>query len=195
VSLVQKYLEPLLIEINNSYRLRIGFYVILALLLIWAVLVLSDERSIREQDYWLMRQNQLEFANLEAVDVWQQRIVEEQSRHQELMQGVWVGKSESQLIAAIQTATREMMRSAGLQNYSVELGTPQVFDEERQLRKIRLRIRAEFDENAALAFVAAVENSRPNLVFEKLSIDVIELKRRKSRLRADIVAFLKEGSQ
>lgn len=177
-------------ELDSSYRLRFGLYLIVVLFLVWMSLVLSDERSVRDRDFWLMSENQLEFTELEDAGIWQQRLAEQQIRNTELIQGVWVGSSESQLIASIQTATRAMLLDAGLQKYTVELGAPQVFDDERNLRKIRLRIRAEFEENAALAFVSAAEKSTPSLVFERLAIEVVELRGRKNRFNADLVAFL-----
>ncbi len=181
-------------EFERNERFRFGCYVIALLGVIWIVLLISDVNAELRRDYRTLLSSYDELAEIESTDVWIARKESQLAREEELSRLVWKSSSESITIAAVQAMVRTFASESGLLDYNLTVGTPQIVDEEAQIYRIRIRVRARFFNDDFLKFVGRVEDFSPSLNIENLEAHTRRLHGpNRAVFNADVVAYYKKG--
>ena len=188
-----RLVEPFLDELDSNDRLRYGIYFILILGLVWFMLVLGDVRIEMSREHGVLQDRYSELQNIGDLELWQQRFREQASTQKELSALLWRSASKNQTLAAVQSAIRKLAADGGITKSNIRIGTPQVADESLGVYSVRTRIRGQFEADQVLSFVASIEDFYPALIFENLTIEIVQGRSTdKNRINADIVAYYQE---
>jgi len=182
--------NPLVAELDRNDRLRIGFLGILVLLAIWLILVLSDLNAAAYTKHRALTLKHSELIEAASLSEWESRRESQLATESILKKKLWVSATRGQTLAAIQSALRKLASDSGFLKSDVTMGTPMLFNEEIGLYRVRVRIRASYSGDTALAFLSSIEDFQPALVFENLSMEVVPSRAPgQNRFNADILAY------
>ena len=188
-------LESFLLELNVNDRLRYGFFSIVMLTIVWLTLILSDINSEAYQDYRKRSYALIELQSIAEPELWEERRKGLQIVGQVLQENLWAAATRSQALAAIQTTLRKLSSDSAFNKTTVTVGTPLLLDEALGLYQVRIRVRGSYISDSALLFVARVEDFRPKLSIENMSMAVVPSRTPgHNRFNADILAYFVESS-
>jgi len=188
-------LESFLLELNVNDRLRYGFFSIVMLSIVWLTLILSDINSEAYQDYRKRSYALIELQSIAEPELWEERRKGLQIVGQVLQENLWAAATRSQALAAIQTTLRKLSSDSAFEKTTVTVGTPLLLDEALDLYQVRIRVRGSYISDSALLFVARVEDFRPKLSIENMSMAVVPSRTPgHNRFNADILAYFIESS-
>ena len=188
-------LESFLLELNVNDRLRYGFFSIVMLSIVWLTLILSDINSEAYQDYRKRSYALIELQSIAEPELWEERRKGLQIVGQVLQENLWAAATRSQALAAIQTTLRKLSSDSAFKKTTVTVGTPLLLDEALGLYQVRIRVRGSYISDSALLFVARVEDFRPKLSIENMSMAVVPSRTPgHNRFNADILAYFVESS-
>ena len=188
-------LASFLLELNVNDRLRYGFLSIVMLTMVWLTLVLSDINNEAAQDYRKRSYALIELQSIAGPEVWEERRKSLEISGQVLEENLWAAATRSQALAAIQTTLRKLSSDSAFTKTTVTVGTPLLLDEALGLYQVRIRVRGSYISDSALLFVARVEDFRPKLSVENMSMAVVPTGRPgRNRFNADILAYFIESS-
>ena len=188
-------LASFLLELNVNDRLRYGFLSIVMLTMVWLTLVLSDINTKAAQDYRKRSYTLIELQSIAGPEVWEERRKSLQTVGQGLQENLWAAATRSQALAAIQTTLRKLSSDSAFKKTTVTVGTPLLLDEALGLYQVRIRVRGSYISDSALLFVARVEDFRPKLSIENMSMAVVPSRTPgHNRFNADILAYFVESS-
>ena len=188
-------LESFLLELNVNDRLRYGFFSIVMLTIVWLTLILSDINSEAYQDYRKRSYALIELQSIAEPELWEERRKGLQIVGQVLQENLWAAATRSQALAAIQTTLRKLSSDSAFKKTTVTVGTPLLLDEALGLYQVRIRVRGSYISDSALLFVARVEDFRPKLSIENMSMAVVPSRTPgHNRFNADILAYFVESS-
>ena len=188
-------LESFLLELNVNDRLRYGFFSIVMLSIVWLTLILSDINSEAYQDYRKRSYALIELQSIAEPELWEERRKGLQIVGQVLQENLWAAVTRSQALAAIQTTLRKLSSDSAFEKTTVTVGTPLLLDEALDLYQVRIRVRGSYISDSALLFVARVEDFRPKLSIENMSMAVVPSRTPgHNRFNADILAYFIESS-
>ena len=188
-------LAPFFLALNVNDRLRYGFLSIVMLTIVWLTLVLSDINSEAYQDYRKRSYALIELQSIAEPEVWDERKKSLEVAGQLLQENLWAAATRSQALAAIQTTLRKLSSDSAFNKTTVTVGTPLLLDEALDLYQVRIRVRGSYLSDSALLFVARVEDFRPTLSIENMSMAVVPSRTPgHNRFNADILAYFIESS-
>ena len=192
---IPQVLAPFILELNVNDRLRYGVLSIVMITAVWLTLVLSDINSEAYQDFRKRSYALIELESIAEPEVWEERRKSLEIAGQVLQENLWVAATRSQALAAIQTTLRKLSSDSAFEKTTVTVGTPLLLDEALDLYQVRIRVRGSYISDSALLFVARVEDFRPKLSIENMSMAVVPTGRPgRNRFNADILAYFIEPS-
>ena len=192
---IPQVLAPFILELNVNDRLRYGVLSIVMLTMVWLTLVLSDINTKAAQDYRKRSYTLIELQSIAGPEVWDERKKSLEVAGQLLQENLWAAATRSQALAAIQTTLRKMSSDSAFDKTTVTVGTPLLLDEALDLYQVRIRVRGSYISDSALLFVARVEDFRPKLSIENMSMAVVPSRTQgHNRFNADILAYFIESS-
>ena len=188
-------LAPFILALNVNDRLRYGFLSIVMLTIVWLALVLSDINSEAYQDYRKRSYALIELESIAEPEVWDERKKSLEIAGQILQENLWAAATRSQALAAIQTTLRKLSSDSAFDKTTVTVGTPLLLDEALDLYQVRIRVRGSYISDSALLFVARIEDFKPTLSIENMSMVVVPSRTPgHNRFNADILAYFIESS-
>lgn len=188
-------LAPFILALNVNDRLRYGFLSIVMLTIVWLALVLSDINSEAYQDYRKRSYALIELESIAEPEVWDERKKSLEIAGQILQENLWAAATRSQALAAIQTTLRKLSSDSAFDKTTVTVGTPMLLDEALDLYQVRIRVRGSYISDSALLFVARIEDFKPTLSIENMSMVVVPSRTPgHNRFNADILAYFIESS-
>ena len=192
---IPQVLAPFILELNVNDRLRYGFLSIVMLTIVWLTLVLSDINSEAYQDYRKRSYALIELESIDEPEVWDGRKKNLEIAGQVLQKNLWAAATRSRALAAIQTTLRKLSSDSAFDKTTVTVGTPLLLDEVLDLYQVRIRVRGSYISDSALLFVARVEDFKPTLSIENMSMAVVPSRTPgHNRFNADILAYFIESS-
>ena len=193
--IASELLRQVPIEIDQNDRLRLGCYFVVSLLLVWIILLTSDEVSKQERKYRERLEVRLDLESHGDEELWLKRFEDERLNYQGLKQNLWEGASENQTLALIQTSLRELTIASEMERFNIRVGTPEWQFEDKGVRRVRTRIGGTFRGDSALKMVSKIEMYSPMLVIESLSIQVDPLRPGLgNRFSIDVLAYYMTGN-
>ena len=188
-------LAPFFLALNVNDRLRYGFLSIVMLTIVWLTLVLSDINSEAYQDYRKRSYALIELESIAEPEEWEERKKSLEIAGQVLEENLWAAATRSQALAAIQTTLRKLSSDSAFDKTTVTVGTPLLLDEALDLYQVRIRVRGSYISDSALLFVARIEDFKPTLSIENMSMVVVPSRTPgHNRFNADILAYFIESS-
>ena len=115
--------DRFLAELRNNARLRVGVALILAVLWVYAILLLRDARDAAVGEY---RNASVKLARLQAVEQqadWGERLNAAKTLQAEIESRLWRGATLGLARASFQDFLGQQMRQAGITRPSVAMGT------------------------------------------------------------------------
>ena len=192
---IPQVLAPFILELNVNDRLRYGVLSIVMITAVWLTLVLSDINSEAYQDFRKRSYALIELESIAEPEVWEERKKSLEISGQVLEENLWAAATRSQALAAIQTTLRKLSSDSAFDKTTVTVGTPLLLDEALDLYQVRIRVRGSYISDSALLFVARIEDFKPTLSIENMSMVVVPSRRPgHNRFNADILAYFIESS-
>lgn len=192
---IPSVLAPFILELNVNDRLRYGVLSIVMITIVWLTLVLSDINSEAYQDFRKRSYALIELESIAEHEVWDERKKSLEVAGQLLQENLWAAATRSQALAAIQTTLRKLSSDSAFDKTTVAVGTPLLLDEALDLYQVRIRVRGSYISDSALLFVARIEDFKPTLSIENMSMLVVPSRTPgHNRFNADILAYFIESS-
>ena len=192
---IPQVLAPFILELNVNDRLRYGVLSIVMITAVWLTLVLSDINSEAYQDFRKRSYALIELESIAEPEEWEERKKSLEIAGQVLEENLWAAATRSQALAAIQTTLRKLSSDSAFDKTTVTVGTPLLLDEALDLYQVRIRVRGSYISDSALLFVARIEDFKPTLSIENMSMVVVPSRTPgHNRFNADILAYFIESS-
>jgi hypothetical protein len=192
---IPQVLAPFILELNVNDRLRYGVLSIVMITIVWLTLVLSDINSEAYQDFRKRSYALIELESIAEPEEWEERKKSLEIAGQVLEENLWAAATRSQALAAIQTTLRKLSSDSAFDKTTVTVGTPLLLDEALDLYQVRIRVRGSYISDSALLFVARIEDFKPTLSIENMSMVVVPSRTPgHNRFNADILAYFIESS-
>ena len=192
---IPSVLAPFILELNVNDRLRYGVLSIVMITIVWLTLVLSDINSEAYQDFRKRSYALIELESIAEPEEWEERKKSLEIAGQVLEENLWAAATRSQALAAIQTTLRKLSSDSAFDKTTVAVGTPLLLDEALDLYQVRIRVRGSYISDSALLFVARIEDFKPTLSIENMSMVVVPSRTPgHNRFNADILAYFIESS-
>lgn len=192
---IPSVLAPFILELNVNDRLRYGVLSIVMITIVWLTLVLSDINSEAYQDFRKRSYALIELESIAEPEEWEERKKSLEIAGQVLEENLWAAATRSQALAAIQTTLRKLSSDSAFDKTTVTVGTPLLLDEALDLYQVRIRVRGSYISDSALLFVARIEDFKPTLSIENMSMVVVPSRTPgHNRFNADILAYFIESS-
>jgi hypothetical protein len=192
---IPSVLAPFILELNVNDRLRYGVLSIVMITIVWLTLVLSDINSEAYQDFRKRSYALIELESIAEPEEWEERKKSLEIAGQVLEENLWAAATRSQALAAIQTTLRKLSSDSAFDKTTVAVGTPLLLDEALDLYQVRIRVRGSYISDSALLFVARIEDFKPTLSIENMSMLVVPSRTPgHNRFNADILAYFIESS-
>lgn len=192
---IPQVLAPFILELNVNDRLRYGVLSIVMITIVWLTLVLSDINSEAYQDFRKRSYALIELESIAEPEEWEERKKSLEIAGQVLEENLWAAATRSQALAAIQTTLRKLSSDSAFDKTTVTVGTPLLLDEALDLYQVRIRVRGSYISDSALLFVARIEDFKPKLSIENMSMVVVPSRTPgHNRFNADILAYFIESS-
>jgi len=192
---IPQMLAPFILELNVNDRLRYGVLSIVMITIVWLTLVLSDINSEAYQDFRKRSYALIELESIAEPEEWEKRKKSLEIAGQVLEENLWAAATRSQALAAIQTTLRKLSSDSAFDKTTVTVGTPLLLDEALDLYQVRIRVRGSYISDSALLFVARIEDFKPTLSIENMSMVVVPSRTPgHNRFNADILAYFIESS-
>ena len=192
---IPQVLAPFILELNVNDRLRYGVLSIVMITAVWLTLVLSDINSEAYQDFRKRSYALIELESIAEPEEWEERKKSLEIAGQVLEENLWAAATRSQALAAIQTTLRKLSSDSAFDKTTVTVGTPLLLDEALDLYQVRIRVRGSYISDSALLFVARIEDFKPTLSIENMSMAVVSSRTPgHNRFNADILAYFIESS-
>jgi len=192
---IPQVLAPFILELNVNDRLRYGVLSIVMITIVWLTLVLSDINSEAYQDFRKRSYALIELESIAEPEEWEERKKSLEIAGQVLEENLWAAATRSQALAAIQTTLRKLSSDSAFDKTTVTVGTPLLLDEALDLYQVRIRVRGSYISDSALLFVARIEDFKPTLSIENMSMLVVPSRTPgHNRFNADILAYFIESS-
>ena len=192
---IPQVLAPFILELNVNDRLRYGVLSIVMITIVWLTLVLSDINSEAYQDFRKRSYALIELESIAEPEEWEKRKKSLEIAGQVLEENLWAAATRSQALAAIQTTLRKLSSDSAFDKTTVTVGTPLLLDEALDLYQVRIRVRGSYISDSALLFVARIEDFKPTLSIENMSMVVVPSRTPgHNRFNADILAYFIESS-
>jgi len=192
---IPQVLAPFILELNVNDRLRYGVLSIVMITIVWLTLVLSDINSEAYQDFRKRSYALIELESIAEPEEWEERKKSLEIAGQVLEENLWAAATRSQALAAIQTTLRKLSSDSAFDKTTVTVGTPLLLDEALDLYQVRIRVRGSYISDSALLFVARIEDFKPTLSIENMSMVVVPSRTPgHNRFNADILAYVIESS-
>ena len=192
---IPQVLAPFILELNVNDRLRYGVLSIVMITIVWLTLVLSDINSEAYQDFRKRSYALIELESIAEPEEWEERKKSLEIAGQVLEENLWAAATRSQALAAIQTTLRKLSSDSAFDKTTVTVGTPLLLNEALDLYQVRIRVRGSYISDSALLFVARIEDFKPTLSIENMSMVVVPSRTPgHNRFNADILAYFIESS-
>lgn len=157
-------------EVAGNDRLRWGLGVILALLVTYLVLFLSDVNDELYIQSLRLATEVEDSRTMGTAALWQERLELERSIATQLKARLWTGSSEGIILAAIRSEIQAMAAGSAMQNARIEMGTVQPVAGLPGIFSVRTRVRGVIERPMLAPFVHGLEAHQPTLVIEQAEI-------------------------
>lgn len=188
MSLLKSQWQLIVQELRSNDRLRWGLGVICVLALIYLSMVFSDVNALKKQEFYRLGNERAELSGLETDSLWQQRLTLENQQISIFYAQLWQAESESLALADIQSELVQVAHQAELTAINIKMGTLQPHADLQDVRKVRARFRANYQDDQILKFLNRVESHNPVFVFERLDL---KINKGKGSVDALIVSYVK----
>ncbi len=167
-----KFLTPFIIELRNNTRLRMGVWLIIALLLGYSIMLLNDYRLKTQQEYNSVVEQLSQLKTIANQSQWLDRTAEIQQVREQIQAKLWQANTKGLAQATFQQWLRTISKQIDIKRLQVDpaLDVPKYVD----VWQVTAKLRGDFTKQNLTSFLLQIDTS-PSLVVTEM-LDVYESK-------------------
>ena len=180
-------------ELKENFRLRLGVWMILVILLTWVSLVWSDANRAMYDTTRVLEREWLSLSEMESAGVWQSRLQEMEQAAASESAKIWSADSAGLAQAKVQATLGSLLLRDEFVNQSIKAGIPQPLPDLDGVYRLRVRVGTSFTPQQLRDSLLRLSRQVPHL-----EVDQLELRRNGVRWNAELVLsayFRLEDSQ
>ncbi len=181
---LRRALRPLAAELAANARLRWGVWLILAILLGYALLVQSDRLAAAHGDYAAELERRAKAEQVLAGRDWPALLEVEREKHRELESKFWRSETEGLAQAQLQDALTGTIADLRFDNTRIRSGTSQPLPELPGVWRVQTRLDGAYRPGEELKVLHALATHPQKLVVDRLDL------RRRERHDSHLVLIL-----
>ncbi len=163
-------------ELVARRRLRIGVWLIMAILAVQLLLMQSDRLAAAQGEYFSVADRGARAAALLEDKDWPLRLAEEQSLNAGLRETFWVNETEGLAQAQLQTALLEISKEAGMHTPHIRSGVNQPVPDLPGIYRVQTRLDAKYRPGSEVRLLHALATSPGQIVVDRLTINARTLR-------------------
>ena len=171
-------------EFAGNLRLRFGIWLILAIVLLYAILLQNERLQSAHAAYATEAARQQRTTAMLARDDWPQLLQAEREHYRQFENWMWQAESEGLAQAQLQRELMQMSQKAGLIDVRVRSGTTESVPDVPGVWRVQANIVANHQAGVGLLMLHAIANHP-----RKLLVDRLEITRRNDRLTLLVSAY------
>ncbi|MDM8547259.1 hypothetical protein QUF61_12250 [Candidatus Venteria ishoeyi] len=179
-------MTELLEELRNNTRLRLGIWLILAILLLYGLLKLGKVQQTLQTEYQQAAQQHIQLQDIHEQTFWLERAKQARALRVEVEDKLWQSASKGLAQADLQAWLNRWIKISKLSKPKLNVESAFVLPEQSNIWQVSAQLNAEFDAKALQLLLNKIAENPQWLVVERLDI---QNNQRKPRFKLSVKAF------
>jgi len=179
----------ILSEVRGSLRLRLGVFLVVAILLVWVSLVLGDLRKGWHQELDLTHFELIDMQNIEDKSFWQIKLDQQVNLARQTGTSIWQGRSPSQIAASLQSTLYGMAAEHNILAPEIRTSTHERIFRDQELFRVKASIKGYYRGNDVVVLLNDIETHSPAIAVEAISIKTTPRERVNNRFDLILVVY------
>ena len=170
MNLQELSLDNIKAEVRDNFRLRLGLWLTLLILLIWVSLVWSDINYDFYKSRRALQQDALTLQDIESADVWAGRLDRASRQLSKSRSRLWSADSEGLARAKLQAELANLVPSGEGGSQVVKVGSAQAVADVESVSRLRARVGVSLTPQAMYELLQNLDRSEHLVVVDQLNM-------------------------